>query len=162
MLNNFFVARQPIFDSFGKLWAFELLFRTGLCENIAVIDDPDAANCTGRLWRFFTRNIRHARKRQNFHQFHGRAGFSSVFRWRYPRKTRLSRYWKTFCSPQSWSNASRNWRVEGYMIALDDVGDPGYKDIFPTSISSNSNAWAQTYRRFIKPFFKCKAFGKKG
>ena len=43
MLNNFFVARQPIFDHSGKLWAFELLFRSGLSDNTAVIDDPDAA-----------------------------------------------------------------------------------------------------------------------
>ena len=43
MLNNFFVARQPIFDKKGKLWGFELLFRTGLSENSATINDPDAA-----------------------------------------------------------------------------------------------------------------------
>lgn len=38
MLKDFFVARQPIFDHSGKLWAFELLFRTGLSEHAAIID----------------------------------------------------------------------------------------------------------------------------
>ncbi|MBP7892624.1 MAG: HDOD domain-containing protein [Firmicutes bacterium] len=40
---NFYVARQPIFNSAGKVYAYELLFRDGI-ENVFRSKDPDLAS----------------------------------------------------------------------------------------------------------------------
>ena len=131
MLNNFFVARQPIFDSFGKLWAFELLFRTGLCENIAVIDDPDAATVLVASGGFLRATSGMPENVKIFINFTEELIFKRVPLALPPQNTVIEILENIPVTPELVERL-KELKAEGYMIALDDfVGDPGYKDIFP-------------------------------
>ena len=131
MLNNFFVARQPIFDSFGKLWAFELLFRTGLCENIAVIDDPDAATVLVASGGFLRATSGMPENVKIFINFTEELIFKRFPLALPPQNTVIEILENIPVTPELVERL-KELKAEGYMIALDDfVGDPGYKDIFP-------------------------------
>lgn len=131
MLNNFFVARQPIFDHSGKLWAFELLFRNGLSDNTAVIDDPEAATvlvASGGFLRATSGMPEHVKMFINFTQ-------DLIFK-RFPlalppQNTVIEILENIPVTPELVERL-KELKDEGYIIALDDfVGDTDYKDIFP-------------------------------
>ena len=131
MLNNFFVARQPIFDSSGKLWAFELLFRTGLCENIAVIDDPDAATVLVASGGFLRATSGMPENVKIFINFTEELIFKR-FPLALPPQNTVIEILENIPVTRELVERLKELKAEGYIIALDDfVGDPGYKDIFP-------------------------------
>ena len=131
MLNNFFVARQPIFDHSGKLWAFELLFRTGLSENTAVIDDPDAATILVASGGFLRATSGMPDNVKIFINFTEELIFKRFPLALPPQNTVIEILENIPVTPQLVERL-RELKAEGYMIALDDfVGDAGYKDIFP-------------------------------
>ena len=131
MLNNFFVARQPIFDHSGKLWAFELLFRTGLSENTAVIDDPDAATILVASGGFLRATSGMPDNVKIFINFTEELIFMRFPLALPPQNTVIEILENIPVTPQLVERL-RELKAEGYMIALDDfVGDAGYKDIFP-------------------------------
>lgn len=43
VFDHFYVARQPIFHDFNKIWGYELLFRAGPETRNAEISDQDLA-----------------------------------------------------------------------------------------------------------------------
>ncbi|MTJ91953.1 MAG: HDOD domain-containing protein [Desulfovibrio sp.] len=131
MLNNFFVARQPIFDHYGKLWAFELLFRTGLSENAAVIDDPDAATVLVASGGFLRATSGIPENVRIFINFTEELIFQRFPLALPPQNTVIEILENIPVTPKLVERL-RELKAEGYIIALDDfVGDPGYKDIFP-------------------------------
>ncbi|ATD80686.1 EAL and HDOD domain-containing protein [Desulfovibrio sp. G11] len=131
MLKDFFVARQPIFDHSGKLWAFELLFRTGLSEHAAIIDNPDAATmlvASGGFLRATSGLPDNIKLCINFTEKLIFQRFPLALP---PQKTVIEILENVPVTPKLVERL-RELKAEGYMIALDDfVGDPSYKDIFP-------------------------------
>ena len=131
MLNNFFVARQPIFDSSGKLWAFELLFRSGLSENVAVIDDPDAATLLVASGGFLRATSGMPENVKIFINFTEELIFKR-FPLALPPQNTVIEILENIPVTHELIERLRELKAEGYIIALDDfVGDPAYKDIFP-------------------------------
>lgn len=131
MLNNFFVARQPIFDHYGKLWAFELLFRTGLSENAAVIDDPDAATVLVASGGFLRATSGIPESVRIFINFTEELIFQRFPLALPPQNTVIEILENIPVTPKLVERL-KELKAEGYIIALDDfVGDPGYRDIFP-------------------------------
>ena len=131
MLNNFFVARQPIFDHSGKLWAFELLFRTGLSDNSAIIDDPDAATVMVASGGFLRATAGMPENVKIFINFTEELIFQRFPLALPPQNTVVEVLENVPVTPKLVERL-KELKAEGYIIALDDfVGDPGYKDIFP-------------------------------
>lgn len=131
MIKDFFVARQPIFDQSGKLWAFELLFRTGLSENAAVIDNPDAATMLVASGGFLRATSGLPGNIRLFINFTEELIFQRFPLALPPQKTVIEILENIPITPKLVERL-RELKAEGYLIALDDfVGEPGYKDIFP-------------------------------
>ena len=131
MLNNFFVARQPIFDHSGKLWAFELLFRSGLSDNTAVIDDPDAATVLVASGGFLRATSGMPENVKMFINFTEELIFKRFPLALPPQNTVIEILENIPVTPELVERL-KELKAEGYIIALDDfVGDTGYKDIFP-------------------------------
>ena len=131
MLTNFFVARQPIFDHSGKLWAFELLFRTGLSENTAVIDDPDAATVLVASGGFLRATSGMPENVKIFINFTEELIFKR-FPLALPPQNTVIEILENIPDTAELIERLRELKAEGYTIALDDfVGDPAYRDIFP-------------------------------
>ena len=131
MLTNFFVARQPIFDHSGKLWAFELLFRTGLSENTAVIDDPDAATVLVASGGFLRATSGMPENVKIFINFTEELIFKR-FPLALPPQNTVIEILENIPVTAELIERLRELKAEGYTIALDDfVGDPAYRDIFP-------------------------------
>ena len=131
MLNNFFVARQPIFDHSGKLWAFELLFRSGLSDNTAVIDDPDAATVLVASGGFLRATSGMPENVKMFINFTEELIFKRFPLALPPQNTVIEILENIPVTPELVERL-KELKAEGYIIALDDfVGDAAYKDIFP-------------------------------
>ena len=131
MLNNFFVARQPIFDHSGKLWAFELLFRSGLSDNTAVIDDPDAATVLVASGGFLRATSGMPENVKMFINFTEELIFKRFPLALPPHNTVIEILENIPVTPELVERL-KELKTEGYIIALDDfVGDAGYNDIFP-------------------------------
>ena len=131
MLNNFFVARQPIFDKKGKLWGFELLFRTGLSENSAIINNPDAATLLVASNGFLRATAGLPDDVKIFINFTEDLIFKRFPLALPPQNTVVEILENIPVSPQLIERL-KELKSEGYVIALDDfVGDTAYKDIFP-------------------------------
>ena len=131
MLNNFFVARQPIFDHSGKLWAFELLFRSGLSDNNAVIDDPDAATVLVASGGFLRATSGMPENVKMFINFTEELIFKR-FPLALPPQNTVIEILENIPVTLELVERLKELKTEGYIIALDDfVGDTGYKDIFP-------------------------------
>ena len=131
MLNNFFVARQPIFDHSGKLWAFELLFRSGLSDNTAVIDNPDAATVLVASGGFLRATSGMPENVKMFINFTEELIFKRFPLALPPQNTVIEILENIPVTPELVERL-KELKAEGYIIALDDfVGDAGYNDIFP-------------------------------
>ena len=131
MLNNIFVARQPIFDHSGKLWAFELLFRTGLSDNTAIIDDPDAATVMVASGGFLRATSGMPENVKIFINFTEELIFQR-FPLALPPQNTVVEVLENIPVTPKLIERLKELKAEGYIIALDDfVGDTDYKDIFP-------------------------------
>ena len=131
MLNNFFVARQPIFDKRGRLWGFELLFRTGLSENRAVISDPDAATILVASKGFLRATAGISDNIKIFVNFTEELIFKRFPLALPPQNTVVEILESTAVSPKLIERL-KELKAEGYMLALDDfVGDASYRALFP-------------------------------
>lgn len=131
MLNSFFVARQPIFDKRGRLWGFELLFRTGLSENRAVISDPDAATILVASKGFLRATAGISDNIKIFVNFTEELIFKRFPLALPPQNTVVEILEGTVVSPKLIERL-KELKAEGYMLALDDfVGDASYRALFP-------------------------------
>lgn len=114
-----FVARQPIFDKDKHVYAYELLFRTGL-ENKFPDFDPDSASCNVMMDTFVTHSVKGVTE--------GKLAFINFsetllihdFAFYLPHDQVVVEVLETIPPTPEALAACRRLREKGYLVALDD------------------------------------------
>ncbi|AGW12581.1 EAL and HDOD domain-containing protein [Megalodesulfovibrio gigas] len=122
-----FVARQPIFDRDQHVWGYELLFRQAQGDQIARIDDPDAATARVIADGFALGSQGLAPEQKILINFPARLLLSRSAL-ALPSSICIPEILETVQPEPAVLKACAGLKKEGYQLALDDfVGQPGYE-----------------------------------
>lgn len=124
-----FVARQPIFDTSEKVWAYELLFRSSAQAKTADVAEDDLATASVIADGFSLAFSGMDKSRKAFINFPQRLLLDDTV-YALPSEICVIEVLETITPGPEMVAALRNIKARGYTLALDDyVGQPGFEEI---------------------------------
>lgn len=124
-----FVARQPIFDTKEKVWAYELLFRSSGHAKTADVAEDDLATASVIADGFSLAFNGMDKSRKAFINFPQRLLLDDTV-YALPKEICVVEVLETIEPTPEILSALGRMKEHGYVLALDDyVGQPGYEDI---------------------------------
>lgn len=124
-----FVARQPIFDTSEKVWAYELLFRSSAQAKTADVAEDDLATASVIADGFSLAFSGMDKSKKAFINFPQRLLLDDTV-YALPSEICVIEVLETITPGPEMVAALRNIKARGYTLALDDyVGQPGFEEI---------------------------------
>lgn len=124
-----FVARQPIFDTKEKVWAYELLFRSSGQAKTADVAEDDLATASVIADGFALAFSGMDKSRKAFINFPQRLLLDDTV-YALPREICVVEVLETIIPTPEMIASLTNIKKHGYILALDDyVGQPGYEEV---------------------------------